>query len=169
MGTDPDLGTVMYVQCGEFLEMPNDAKLGLVVGVGIVIAVAVVFFRKEAGAALPPTTNGPAASVGSAKEPANDRNAGRPTNAKRPGSAQGRVSQAIPAVRRHTVKEGDTLTGLAEQYSGDGAKSDVILRANRDVLQSADDLTPGTRLVIPNAPKKAAASDENKDSAANGD
>lgn len=27
--------------------MPNDAKLGLVVGVGLVIAVAVIFFRKE--------------------------------------------------------------------------------------------------------------------------
>ena len=27
--------------------MPNDAKLGLVVGVGLVIAVAVLFFRKE--------------------------------------------------------------------------------------------------------------------------
>jgi hypothetical protein len=28
--------------------MPNDAKLGLVVGVGLVLTVAVVFFRKDA-------------------------------------------------------------------------------------------------------------------------
>jgi hypothetical protein len=28
--------------------MPNDAKFGLVVGVGLVIAIAIVFFRKEA-------------------------------------------------------------------------------------------------------------------------
>lgn len=27
--------------------MPNDAKLGLVVGVGLVIAIGVVFFRKD--------------------------------------------------------------------------------------------------------------------------
>jgi hypothetical protein len=27
--------------------MPNDAKLGLVVGVGLVIAIAVIFFRKD--------------------------------------------------------------------------------------------------------------------------
>jgi hypothetical protein len=33
--------------------MPNDAKLGLVVGVVVVIAVAVVFFRKEAPASPP--------------------------------------------------------------------------------------------------------------------
>ena len=31
--------------------MPNDAKLGMVAGVGLVIAVAVVFFRKDSPAA----------------------------------------------------------------------------------------------------------------------
>jgi hypothetical protein len=31
----------------ETLGMPNDAKLGLVVGVGLVISIAVVFFQKE--------------------------------------------------------------------------------------------------------------------------
>src|SRR4051812_22879368 len=33
----------------ESLVMPNDAKLGLVVGMALIIAVAVVFFRKDAG------------------------------------------------------------------------------------------------------------------------
>lgn len=33
--------------------MPNDAKLGMVVGVGLVIVVAVVFFRKDAAAGSP--------------------------------------------------------------------------------------------------------------------
>ena len=40
--------------------MPNDAKLGLVVGVGLVLAVAVVFFRKESPSprvSLPPRTS----------------------------------------------------------------------------------------------------------------
>ncbi len=27
--------------------MPNDAKLGLVVGIGVVIAIAVVYYRKD--------------------------------------------------------------------------------------------------------------------------
>ena len=36
--------------------MTNDAKLGLVVGIGLVILIAIVFFRKEAvPAALAPT------------------------------------------------------------------------------------------------------------------
>ncbi len=41
--------------------MPNDAKLGLVVGMGLVIAVAVIFFRKE----LPgqASLNGPTATM----------------------------------------------------------------------------------------------------------
>jgi hypothetical protein len=45
--------------------MPNDAKIGLVVGVGVVIAVAVVFFRKEA--TLPPTGGEATAAVGAAQ------------------------------------------------------------------------------------------------------
>ncbi len=41
--------------------MPNDAKLGLVVGVALVIVVAVIFFRKE----LPGQVNvpGPSATI----------------------------------------------------------------------------------------------------------
>jgi hypothetical protein len=45
--------------------MTNDAKLGLVVGIGVVILIAIVFFRKEAvPAALAP------APVQTAKAPA---------------------------------------------------------------------------------------------------
>jgi hypothetical protein len=33
--------------------MPNDAKVGLVLGLGVVIAVGVIFFRKEVGAQQP--------------------------------------------------------------------------------------------------------------------
>lgn len=33
--------------------MPNDAKLGMFLGVAVVIAIAVVYFRKEGSAALP--------------------------------------------------------------------------------------------------------------------
>jgi nucleoid-associated protein YgaU len=149
--------SLLPVLRGGLLDMPNDAKLGLVLGVGIVIAVAAVFFRKEAAASLPAPARGTAAAVSSAKEEAdNSRTSGRPVNAKRSAQSGAKLSQAIPAGRRHTVKEGDTLTGIAEQYYGDSQQSDVILQANRDVLQSADDLTPGTRLVIPSAAKRSA-------------
>jgi nucleoid-associated protein YgaU len=131
--------------------MPNDAKLGLVVGVGVVIAVAFVFFRKEAGASVPMPNGSTAAAVNSPKDPAADaaRGSGQPVKAKSSGQALGTISQTIPTVRRHTVQTGDSLIGLAEKYYGDRDKSELILQANREVLQNADDLTPGTRLVIP--------------------
>lgn len=40
--------------------MPNDAKLGLVLGVGLVIAVGVVFFRRDLA---PPRADEPAPSA----------------------------------------------------------------------------------------------------------
>jgi hypothetical protein len=45
--------------------MPNDAKLGLLVGVGLVVAVAVMFFQNEAPAPSgdKSTTKSPAAVV----------------------------------------------------------------------------------------------------------
>ena len=131
--------------------MPNDAKLGLVVGVGVVIAVAVVFFRKEAGVSLPSASGATAAAVGSPKDPAADsgRGSGRPMKVKHPAQAEGSISQMIPAIRRHIVKDGDTLAALAEQYYGDREKADLIFQANRDVLRDFDDITPGSRLIIP--------------------
>jgi hypothetical protein len=48
--------------------MPNDAKLGLVLGVGLVIAVAVVFFRRDLAAARCETE--PAAGIAVQPAPA---------------------------------------------------------------------------------------------------
>jgi hypothetical protein len=46
--------------------MTNDAKLGLVLGIGLVILIAIVFFRKDgtlAHAAPPPTPGATVAAV----------------------------------------------------------------------------------------------------------
>jgi hypothetical protein len=133
--------------------MPNDAKLGLVVGVGVVIAVAFVFFRKEAGASVQLPNGATAAAVNSPKDAAADagRGSGQPVKAESSGQTLGTISQTIPTVRRHTVQAGDSLIGLAEKYYGDRDKSELIFQANREVLQNADELAPGTRLVIPHA------------------
>jgi nucleoid-associated protein YgaU len=124
--------------------MPNDARLGLVLGVGLVIAVAVVFFRKEV-AADPDANAGkpPAAVTPSPADPAATRPADARTTA-RDGDAAG--------ARRHTVREGDTLTSLAKRYYGDEAKSAALFRVNRAVLTSPNELPPGTDLVIPALP-----------------
>jgi nucleoid-associated protein YgaU len=129
--------------------MPNDAKLGLIVGVGVVIAVAVVFFRKDqeslpvpSGEATPASVNRPGPSpLGPS------RGLYRPVKART--AAQTEDSQVVDAARRHTVQEGETLFSVAQKYFGDKEKFLDIYRANRDVLQSPDPLTPGTELVIP--------------------
>jgi hypothetical protein len=63
--------------------MPNDAKLGLIVGVGLVIGVAVVFFRKDLG---PPQGPGEPAFVtplsATRAAPANPRTTYRSVKAK---------------------------------------------------------------------------------------
>jgi len=112
--------------------MPTDAKLGLAVGVGLVIVVAVVFFGK-------PT---PSASA-------------LPT----PGQPQAAGSQRVSLVpasplpptkpRIHVVQSGDTLFSIARQHYGDGDRFADIYQANKDVLSSPDRLPLGASLRLP--------------------
>jgi nucleoid-associated protein YgaU len=128
--------------------MPNDAKLGLVVGVGLVIAVAVVFFRKDGpalDAAAHSVSPAQAAPAVPPAPPAGGRT--RTVNAQS-GIRTGHTP--VPAEGRcHTVRPGDTLFSLAQHYYGDRDKFDLIYRSNRGRLESPDSLTPGTVLVIP--------------------
>lgn len=121
--------------------MPNDAKLGLIVGVGIVVVVAVVFFRKDQATAV---TAGdvPAASV--------NRSVANPPQPRRGLYRSVRAKPAANGERRHTVQEGETLFSLAERYLGDKKQFVAIYEANRAVLDSPDTLPAGTELVIPN-------------------
>ena len=138
--------------------MPNDAKLGMVVGVGLLILVAVIFFRKDlANGDLPAdktaaTTLNPAASA----PPASPRNSVGPTRGKTMSRSEESAELEI-ASRNHTVVEGETLFSLAQRYYGDGDRFADIYRANRRVLKTPDALAPGTVLVIPHAAEEPAA------------
>ena len=55
-------------------------------------------------------------------------------------------------IESYTVKAGDTLSKIAEKVYGDAAKFNDIYQANKDVLNSADDIKVGQTLKIP--PKK---------------
>lgn len=57
------------------LTMPNDAKLGLVVGVGLTIAVAIVFFSKEPAATQAEPPGQAAANQLGLQQPPPDDNA----------------------------------------------------------------------------------------------
>ena len=122
--------------------MPNDAKLGMIVGVSVVIVVAAVFFRKEGTPSLPARTVSRPAAVGNAPPPAAPS---RPLATKTSHTREGEDGD------RHTVAEGDTLFSLAEKYYGDKARFSAIFEANRAALSSPDQLAAGTVLVIPRA------------------
>jgi nucleoid-associated protein YgaU len=113
--------------------MPNDAKLGLVVGVGLVIAAGVVFYRKDA-----PTGN--AAAIDKPLQT---------VQADSPASKEATLAK-VTAARRHTVQAGETLASLARQYFGDESKVAAIRQLN-PALQGPQDPPAGTVLVIPDS------------------
>ncbi len=128
--------------------MPNDAKLGLVVGVGLVIAIAVVFFRRDFPAIDPVHANvhhipeqallpGPVSRSRPVTAHSGIRTASTPT----PGDA-----------RCHTVRPGETLYSLARKYYGDKNKAGYLFEANRDKLATFESLEPDTVLIIPDLP-----------------
>ena len=127
--------------------MPGDAKLGLVVGVGLVILVAVLF-RRDGSLFLPASPKAAVAPAGAGSVP------GRPpvlVPAQSAGARQATLSALSGRV--HRVKEGETLAGLAERYYGDGSQSDLLLEANRDQLSGPERLPAGMVLLVPDLPE----------------
>jgi nucleoid-associated protein YgaU len=111
--------------------MSKDAKLGLVLGIGLIIVIAVVFFRKD------PAQATAASETAAAVKPKNSL--GTPV-----------ISDVrLPAGRRHVVVEGDTLFSLAQRYYNDRSKFVVIYQANEQTLPNPGQLEPGTIVVIP--------------------
>jgi hypothetical protein len=88
--------------------MPNDAKLGLIVGVGLVIGVAVVFFRKDLG---PPEKPGEPSYVtpvsATRAAPANPRGTYRSVKAK-----------AVTQEEERAVEEGTMATADEKNQLG---------------------------------------------------
>jgi nucleoid-associated protein YgaU len=128
--------------------MPNDAKIGLVVGVGLVVIIAVVFFRREPVDA--------SATAAAAVSP-NGQDRGGPPRNQLPLVPASPASAANLESARHVVREGETLYSLARRYYHDDRKFVEIFRANQDVLTTPDPLRPGTVLVIPELPTETAS------------
>jgi nucleoid-associated protein YgaU len=61
------------------------------------------------------------------------------------------VERKEPEAQFYTVKSGDTLGKIAQQYYGKASKYPTILEANRPMLQNPDKIYPGQVLRIPAA------------------
>jgi hypothetical protein len=133
----------------ETLDMPNDAKLGMIVGVGLVIAIAVVFFHKDAISSPAGADTSSATAVNPLKPlPPAPRGVSRTVRAR----TAVRFEAARTQGQRHTVTEGETLFSLAQHYYQDEKKFVEIYRVNRKVVKDPEALTPGTVLIIPDLP-----------------
>ena len=49
----------------------------------------------------------------------------------------------------YTVEKGDTLSGISKQVYGDASKYNAIFEANTPMLEDADKIYPGQKLIIP--------------------
>src|SRR5688500_8160035 len=114
--------------------MPKDARLGMVIGVSVVIAFAVLFFRKDVPTAVAGNVPGNAAAAVESPVPG--------------------LPSVIPAGRLHTVQEGETLVSIAVQYYGEAGLAGYLFRANRDRLMAPDRVPLGTTLYVPEKPAK---------------
>jgi nucleoid-associated protein YgaU len=56
---------------------------------------------------------------------------------------------ASPGGRTYTVKSGDTLSKISQQFYGDAKHYNRIFEANRDKLTDPDKIKPGQVLTIP--------------------
>lgn len=72
-------------------------------------------------------------------------------------SAAPEPSPAPPSPREHTVRRGDTLSGISQRYYGTTRHADLLYRENKSRLRlrSADAISPGDVLVIPPLPADA--------------
>jgi nucleoid-associated protein YgaU len=67
----------------------------------------------------------------------------------RPVQAEKPMRSLRPVWRKHRIKDGDSLSKLAQTYLGDAAREGEIFALNRDVLASPDILPVGRWLRIP--------------------
>jgi len=56
---------------------------------------------------------------------------------------------AAGATQTYTVQLGDTLWRVAERVYGNGSNYKAIFEANRETLETPDQIFPGQKLVIP--------------------
>jgi nucleoid-associated protein YgaU len=66
-----------------------------------------------------------------------------------PGQGGPAGGSSAPASRTYTVKPGDTLSKISQQFYGSASQYQRIFEANRDKLSDPDKIKPGQALKIP--------------------
>jgi nucleoid-associated protein YgaU len=127
--------------------MPKDFKIGLLVGLVLVICAALFL-------SMHPSLSTRARIVSREKAEAerkrNDRSSIEPNRLDDTDIVSERETHEIEVTPRyHIVRDDETLAGISYQYYGTENKWQKILDANRDIIKDVKKLKPGSRLVIP--------------------
>ncbi len=75
-------------------------------------------------------------------------------SAAKPAEGAARASSASAAApsaesRFYVVQKGDTLSGIAKEFYGNGMKYPQLFEANREVIEDPDKIYPGQKIRIP--------------------
>ncbi|MBW8040719.1 MAG: LysM peptidoglycan-binding domain-containing protein [Planctomycetes bacterium] len=130
--------------------MPKDFKIGMLVGLVVVIG-AGLWLSMHPSLSARARITGPE-NAGAEQEPI-----GRPSIApNRPDSPDEIVTDneqkqpkdaEIP--KYHIVQDGETLSGISYKYYGSENQWQKILDTNRNVIKDVKDLRPGMKIIIP--------------------
>jgi len=66
-----------------------------------------------------------------------------------PPELPGQAAVEAGGTQIYTVQTGDTLWRVAERVYGSGSRYKAIFEANRETLETPDQIFPGQKLVIP--------------------
>jgi nucleoid-associated protein YgaU len=131
--------------------MPKDFKIGMLLGLVLVIGVLLWLsthpgLSAGAGITVPGNSeaereimeqNGFAPNLPDSRPPETDNEGGR------------KETKVLEGPRYHMVLDGETLSGISYQYYGSVNKWQKILDANKDVIKDVKNLKLGTKLIIP--------------------
>jgi hypothetical protein len=136
--------------------MPNDAKLGLVVGVGLVIAFAVVFFRKV------PESHSPQFEGGSIAVPVPHDDAAPPRGQIQSIDRRSSALTTSPEIANHNpvAMHRGNLMSLARGHAVRAQNATGSDGIDRALLRAPDPLPTGSMLVSPELPGPPAARSE---------
>lgn len=69
--------------------------------------------------------------------------------AEAPDTTRDEGREKITTTRFHIVQNGETLSGISQQYYGSAGRWRHILEANQETIKDPDKISPGTKLIIP--------------------
>jgi len=132
--------------------MPKDFKIGMFVGLVVVISATLWLSMRpslSARARIMVPENSKAEQEEPIEQPVFDLSRPDSSPAETDTESESKKTKVVEGPRYHIVRDGDTLSGISYQYYGFENKWQKILDANRNVIQDVRNLKPGTKLIIP--------------------